>query len=55
MENEARFRMLEKADPARWRALLEEAKRDASTRWTILEQLARVSVPLPEPAGAAEA
>jgi pyruvate-ferredoxin/flavodoxin oxidoreductase len=49
MGNEARFRMLEKSDPARWQALLEAAKREAAARWTVLEQLARVSVPVPTP------
>jgi pyruvate-ferredoxin/flavodoxin oxidoreductase len=52
MANEARFRMLEKSDPARWQVLLEEAKRQASSRWAVLEQLARVSVPAPALAGA---
>jgi len=49
MGNEARFRMLEKSDPARWQALLEEAKREAAARWAVLEQLARVSLPVPTP------
>jgi pyruvate-ferredoxin/flavodoxin oxidoreductase len=45
MANEARFRILEKADPDRWVALLELAKRQAVERWAVLQQLARVSVP----------
>jgi pyruvate-ferredoxin/flavodoxin oxidoreductase len=49
MGNEARFRMLEKSDPARWQVLLEEAKREAVARWAVLEQLARVSLPVPTP------
>jgi hypothetical protein len=45
MRNEARFRMAEMADPARFKAMLSEAAAHAAHRVAIYEQLAGIKVP----------
>ncbi len=45
MENEARFRMVEKQDPARFRKLAAEAQRQVSQRVAVYEQLSHLTVP----------
>ncbi len=45
MNNETRFRMVEKMDPARFKRLLAAAQRQASQRFAVYEQLAKVTVP----------
>lgn len=45
MQNEMRFRMIEKRDPKRYQELIEAAERYASQHTSIYEQLARVIVP----------
>jgi pyruvate-ferredoxin/flavodoxin oxidoreductase len=62
MRNEARFRMVEMTDPARFRKLLQSAADHAAHRWAIYEQLAGIKVdagvhpvaPPPEPEAAHE-
>ncbi len=44
--NEARFRMVEKQDPKRFRRLLEKAQRLAEQRFAVYQQLAGVTVPV---------
>ena len=56
---ETRFRMVEKQDPARYKAFLAESQKQADRRYAIYQQLAAVSVPQPpeaqEPASGARA
>jgi pyruvate-ferredoxin/flavodoxin oxidoreductase len=42
--NEARFRMVEKLDPQRFRRLQQAAEREAAERWSVYQQLSRVKV-----------
>ena len=49
--NESRFRIVEREDPARFRALLEETEREIAERWRLLERLA-AKPEAPEPAHA---
>ncbi|MCZ7649698.1 MAG: pyruvate:ferredoxin (flavodoxin) oxidoreductase [Thermoanaerobaculia bacterium] len=54
MKNEARFRMVEKQNPQRFRHLMAEAQRDVTRRVAIYEQLSHLTVPTTAPeAGAA--
>ena len=46
MRNEARFRMVEKLDPVRFRRLLAMAEKRATQRYAIYQQLAGVKVPV---------
>ena len=50
MKLEARFRMVEKMDPIRYRELLVAAQDNASKRWATYEHLAGMTLPQPEPA-----
>jgi pyruvate-ferredoxin/flavodoxin oxidoreductase len=45
MRNEARFRMVERTDPARFTRFLKEAQEDARKRYAVYEQLAGITVP----------
>jgi len=45
VRNEPRFKVVEQQDPARFRRLLEAAQHDATNRFAVYEQLARLSVP----------
>jgi pyruvate-ferredoxin/flavodoxin oxidoreductase len=46
MGNEARFRMIERADPARYKRFLEEAQDAAERRYSVYQQLAGIVVPV---------
>jgi pyruvate-ferredoxin/flavodoxin oxidoreductase len=46
MRNEARFRMVEKLDPERFKLLLERARRESARRFSVYQQLAGVTIPL---------
>jgi pyruvate-ferredoxin/flavodoxin oxidoreductase len=46
MHNESRFRMIERADPARYKRFLEEAQAAAERRYSVYQQLAGVTVPV---------
>jgi pyruvate-ferredoxin/flavodoxin oxidoreductase len=48
MRNESRFRMIERADPARFKHFLEEAQAAAQRRYAVYEQLAGITVPVVE-------
>jgi pyruvate-ferredoxin/flavodoxin oxidoreductase len=48
MRNESRFRVVERADPARFKAFLKEAQEAARRRYSIYQQLADIRVPLDE-------
>ena len=52
MRGEARFRMVEKQDPARFRRLAAAAQRAAVERVSVYEQLSKLTVPPPAPAPA---
>jgi pyruvate-ferredoxin/flavodoxin oxidoreductase len=45
MKLEARFRMVEKMDPVRYRMLLEKAQDSAAKRWAVYEHLAGMTLP----------
>ena len=45
MRNESRFRMIERADPARFKFFLEEAQAAAKRRYAVYQQLAGITVP----------
>jgi hypothetical protein len=49
MKNESRFRMIERADPARYKQFLEDAQAAAERRYAVYQQLAGIKVPVPEP------
>ncbi len=48
MRNESRFRVVERSDPARFRGFLKEAQQAARRRYAMYQQLAGITVPLPE-------
>ena len=45
MRNEARFRVVERTDPARFKGFLKEAHEAAQKRYAVYEQLAGITVP----------
>jgi pyruvate-ferredoxin/flavodoxin oxidoreductase len=45
MRNESRFRMVERADPARFKKFLEDSEDAARRRYSVYQQLAGISVP----------
>ena len=45
MRNESRFRMVERADPARYKMFTEESQAAAERRYAVYQQLASVKVP----------
>jgi pyruvate-ferredoxin/flavodoxin oxidoreductase len=49
MGNEARFRMVERADPDRYKKFVEESEEAARRRYIVYQQLAGISVPVAEP------
>jgi pyruvate-ferredoxin/flavodoxin oxidoreductase len=53
MRNEARFRMVERADPERYKRFLEDSQEAARRRFIVYQQLAGISVPPAEAAVAA--
>jgi pyruvate-ferredoxin/flavodoxin oxidoreductase len=48
MRNESRFRAVERTDPERFRGFLKEAQEAARRRYAVYQQLAGITVPLPE-------
>jgi pyruvate-ferredoxin/flavodoxin oxidoreductase len=54
MDQEARFRMVEKIDPERFKILQATSQKHAEQRWRLYQQLAGISVTEPEPAAEAE-
>ena len=48
MRNESRFRVVERTDPERFRGFLREAQEAARRRYAVYQQLAGITVPLPE-------
>jgi pyruvate-ferredoxin/flavodoxin oxidoreductase len=46
MRNESRFRMIERADPARFKHFLNESQAQAERRYAVYEQLAGITVPI---------
>ena len=44
MRNESRFRMIERADPARFKRFLEEAQAAAEHRYSVYQQMAGITV-----------
>jgi pyruvate-ferredoxin/flavodoxin oxidoreductase len=55
MRNEGRFRMVEKADPERFKMLARAAQREARQRYAVYQQLAQVTLPRVDDAGAVAA
>src|ERR1044071_68636 len=51
MRNESRFRMIERADPARFKQFLDEAQAAAERRYSGYQQLATIKLPAREPKG----
>jgi hypothetical protein len=49
MSNESRFRMIERADPARYKKFLLDSEEAARRRYVVYQQLAGISVPPAEP------
>jgi pyruvate-ferredoxin/flavodoxin oxidoreductase len=49
LQNEARFRMIERADPARYKAFVAASQAAAQKRYAVYQQLAGVTVPVIEP------
>jgi pyruvate-ferredoxin/flavodoxin oxidoreductase len=48
MRNESRFRVIERADPARYKGFLEESQAAAQRRYAVYKQLAGITVPVVE-------
>jgi pyruvate-ferredoxin/flavodoxin oxidoreductase len=48
MQNESRFRMVERLDPARYKHLAAAAQREATQRFAVHQQLAGITVPIVE-------
>jgi pyruvate-ferredoxin/flavodoxin oxidoreductase len=46
--NEARFRMIERADPVRYKHFLKESQAEAQRRYALYQQLAGIKVPVVE-------
>ena len=49
LRNESRFRMIERADPARYKAFVAESQAAAQRRYAVYEQLAGITVPVVQP------
>ena len=49
MRNESRFRVIERADPARFKHFLKESQAQAERRYKVYQQLAGISVPYEAP------
>ena len=45
LRNESRFRMVERADPARYKMFVEESQAAAERRYAVYQQLAGMKVP----------
>src|SRR5262249_50212929 len=46
LRNESCFRMIERADPARYKAFVAESQAAAEKRYSVYEQLAGITVPI---------
>jgi pyruvate-ferredoxin/flavodoxin oxidoreductase len=55
MRNESRFRVIERADPARFKYFLEEAQAAATRRYAGYQQLAQITLPYAKDEGTAPA
>jgi pyruvate-ferredoxin/flavodoxin oxidoreductase len=55
MKNESRFRVIERADPARYKKFVEDSEEAARRRYSVYQQLAGIKVPPAEAAAAAAA
>jgi len=55
LRNESRFRMVERADPARYKAFVAESEAAAKRRYAVYEQLAGIKVPAFETVATADA
>ena len=51
MRNESRFRMVERADPARYKKFVAESQAAAERRYAVYQQLAGITVPVSRRAG----
>jgi pyruvate-ferredoxin/flavodoxin oxidoreductase len=51
LRNESRFRMVERADPARYKAFVAESQAAAQRRYAVYQQLAGITVPVIQPDG----
>ncbi|HEU4389920.1 MAG TPA: pyruvate:ferredoxin (flavodoxin) oxidoreductase [Blastocatellia bacterium] len=51
MRNESRFRVIERANPARYKQFLEDSQAAAERRYAVYQQLAGIKVPAAEPDG----
>ena len=49
LRNESRFRMVERADPARYKAFVAESQAAAQRRYAVYQQLAGITVPVIQP------
>ncbi|HEX5107248.1 MAG TPA: pyruvate:ferredoxin (flavodoxin) oxidoreductase [Vicinamibacterales bacterium] len=49
LRNESRFRMIERADPARYKSFVAESQAAAERRYAVYEQLAGITVPVIQP------
>jgi pyruvate-ferredoxin/flavodoxin oxidoreductase len=49
MRNESRFRMIERADPARYKRFVLESESAARRRYAVYQQLAGITVPMDSP------
>jgi pyruvate-ferredoxin/flavodoxin oxidoreductase len=49
LRNESRFRMVERADPARYKAFVAESQAAAQRRYAVYQQLAGITVPIIKP------
>ena len=50
MRNEARFRVIERTNPERFRAFARQAQKEAEQRFAVYQQMANITVPQIEPA-----
>jgi pyruvate-ferredoxin/flavodoxin oxidoreductase len=48
MRNESRFRVIERADPARFKKFIDDAQAQAERRYAVYQQLAGITVPFTE-------
>ena len=48
MQNESRFRMIERANPERYKYFLQKAQEQAEKRYAVYKQLAGITVPVIE-------
>ncbi len=49
MSREARFKVIEKRDPQRYKAMVEQAQRDAEQQISLYQQLSSVALPAEQP------